>query len=177
MSGWQRQVWKLTSRAGVCAATGKPFPPDTDVVTALFGQEAESEDGVRGSGFVRKDFLTSEASDDVLEGAYCVWHTRTPPASPDAERRLDLGLAREFLERLLAEGREDRAAVCMTLALLLARKRKLNIVAQEDEVLRVRWPREDRVFTVPAPPVSEADAESLQQELMRLFDLGGQPPS
>lgn len=165
-------VWKVARLGRVSSLTGEAFPPDTEVVTALFGEEEETgEDKVRGSGFARRDFLVSEATDERLEGAFCVWRTRTPPAKEEGEKRFDLGMAREFLERLLAEAREDRAAVCLTLALLLARKRRLVILDQDAEALTCRWPREKDTFAVPAPIVSEAEAETLQQDLMRLFDM------
>jgi hypothetical protein len=164
-------VWKVARLGTVSSLTGQPFPPDTDVVTALFGQdeEAPSEDKVRGTGFSRKDYLPEEATAERMEGAFCVWRTRTPPAKKDAERRLDLGMARDFLSRLLQEGREDRAAVCLTLALLLARKRRLHVVKEGDGSLEARWPNEKETFRVPAPVVTEAEGEQLQQELLKLF--------
>ena len=165
-------VWKVARMNRVSALTGEALPPDVDVVTALFGDDEEiGEDRVRGAGFIRKDFLAEEATDERLAGAYCVWRTRTASAKPEEERRMDLDMARQFLERLLAENRGERDAVCMTLALLLARKRRVNLVGQKTGVLVCRWPRESETFEVPAPEVTEADAEHLQQEILRLFDL------
>ncbi len=165
-------VWKLKRLARQSTLTGEVFPPDTEIVTALFGEEEEvGEDKVRGTGFLRRDYLASEAEPALLEGAWCIWRTRTPAPRPDEERRLDLDMARQFLERLLGEGRDDRGPVCMTLALLLIRKRKLNLISEKDGVLTARWPRETETFPVPAPEVTEADAEQLQQELQRLFDM------
>ncbi len=171
-------VWKVQRLARVSAATGEPFPPDTEIVTALFGEEEEAgEDKVRGSGFVRKDFLVEEATDERLAGAFCVWHTRSAPAKEEGEKRFDLGMAREFLERLLAEGREDRGSVCLTLALLLARKRRLTIVDQDADTLTAHWPKSKDLFKVPAPTVSDAEAETLQQEMMRLFHMDVPEPA
>jgi hypothetical protein len=165
-------VWKVARVARVSSLTGAAFPPATEVVTALFGAEEEvGEDRVRGTGFSRRDYLPEEATPERLAGAFCVWRTRTPDEAPRAEQRLDLDMAREFLERLLAEAREDRGAVMMALALLLVRKRRLNLVSQGEDVLVARWPREERTFRVPAPALTEADAEALQQELARLFQL------
>ena len=165
-------VWKVQRLGQVSSVTGEPFPPDTPVVTALFGEEEEQgEDKVRGSGFVRRDFLLEEATPERLEGAFCVWRTRTAPPKPDAQRRLDLEMARQFLVRLLEQGDEARAGVCLALALLLVRKRRLNLVEQAEGVLVVRWPRQTETFTVPAPELTEADAERLEQELQRLFEL------
>ena len=165
-------VWKLQRLARASALTGEPFPPDSEIVTALFGEDEEAgEDRVRGSGFVRKDFLEAEATPEVLAGAFCTWHTRTPAAREDGPKRFDLGMAREFLERLLREEREEHAAVCLTLALLLARKRRLVILDQGAHTLTGQWPRSKDTFEIPAPQVSEAEAETLQHDLMRLFDM------
>jgi hypothetical protein len=165
-------VWKIARVGRSSAVTGAPFPPDTEIVTALFGEEVEtSDDKVRGGGFVRRDFLPEEAQPERLTGSYCVWRTRTPPEKPAHQKPLDLDLAREFLERLLRENDESRQGVAMALALILVRKRRLALVEQTDDALKVRWPREEAVFAVPAPVLTDAEAEALQQELLRLFDL------
>ncbi len=170
-------VWKVQRLGRVSSLTGEPFPPDTEIVTALFGDEEEvGEDRVRGSGFLRKDFLVSEATDEMLAGSFCRWKTRTAPAKAEEEKRFDLGMAKEFLQRLLAEKRDDRAPVCLTLALLLARKRRLAIEDQDAETLTCRWTGEKATFVVPAPVISEAEAEVLQQDMMRLFGFESQAP-
>ena len=165
-------VWKIQRLGRVSSVTGERFPPDTVVVTALYGEDEEQgDDKVRGAGFMRRDFLEEEATPERLEGSYCVWRTRTPPAKKDDERRLDLDMAREFLQRLVDEKQQERAGVCLVLALVLVRKRRLNLVEQGEGYLEVRWPRQTETFRVPAPELTEADAESLEQELQRLFDL------
>lgn len=165
-------VWKISKLGRVSSVTGEGFPPDCPVVTALFGEEEEvGEDKVKGAGFVRRDFLEEEATPERLAGAFCVWRTRTEPAQPSQRRPLDLGMAREFLQRLLDQGDEGRAPVCLALALILMRKRRLRLVRQGDGWLEAAWPGEKKPFRVPAPALTDADAEALQQELQRLFDL------
>ncbi len=165
-------TWKLARLSKTCALTGKPLPPDPAVVAALYGVEEEvGEDKVKGVGFVRKDFLADAVTPEALAGAFCVWRTRTPPENPNRPPRLDVGMAREMLERLVAENSPDRAAVSMTLAYLLVRKRRLNLVSERAGELVLRWPREKDTFRVPAVEVTEAESESLQQELLRLFDV------
>jgi hypothetical protein len=165
-------VWKLARLGRVSSLTGEPLAPDTEVVTALFGEEDEpTDDKVRGTGFQRRDYSAAEATPELLAGAFCVWRTRTPPEKPEARRRLDLDLAREFLLRLIDEGNAERAPVAMALALLLVRKRRLRLVSQGDGWLELCWPREPATFRLPAPVLAEADAEALEQELHRLFDV------
>lgn len=165
-------VWKVRRLGRVSSVTGDPFPPDTHVVTGLFGEEEEAgEDKVRGAGFSRRDYLVEEATPERLAGAFCVWRTRTPPEKPASARPLDLGMAREFLQRLLDRADEKRAPVGLALALILVRKRRLRLVRQGDGWLEAGWPKEKTTFRIPAPPLTEADAEALEQELQRLFDL------
>ncbi|MFM8385349.1 MAG: hypothetical protein ACKOCB_00820 [Planctomycetia bacterium] len=165
-------VWKIAKVGRASAVTGEVFAPDTPIVTALFGEEQEaSEDKVRGTGFVRRDFLATEATPERLAGAYCVWHTRTAPAVPASRRPLDLDLAREMLERLLREADPARAGVAMALALVLSRKRRLLLLEQGETSLKVRWPKDEASFEVPAPVLTEAESEQLQQELQRLFEV------
>jgi hypothetical protein len=168
-------VWKLARSTKTCAITGKPLPPDANVLTALFGAEEDvSEDKVRGTGFVRRDYLVDDVPADALEAAvreaFCTWRSRTPPASSKPPR-LDLGMARALLERMLAEGDPSRAPVVLTLALLLVRKRQLALVAEREGSLVLRWPKTTETFSIPAPVVGEAEEEGLQQELGRLFEF------
>lgn len=168
-------VWKVARSTKVCALTGKPLPANANVVTALYGAEEEvSEDKARGTGFARKDFLVDEVAPDALadalKGAFCTWRWKTPPEAPKAPR-LDLGLARELLERLLAARDPEKAAVMMALALLLVRKRQLALVSEKEGRLVLRWPKSDETFEVASVAVTEAEETSLQQELSRLFEV------
>jgi len=165
-------VWKVARLGRISSLTGEPFPPDTTVVTVLLGEEEEAgEDKVKGSGFVRRDYLVDEATEERLEGAFCVWRTKTPPEKPTSQRPLDLAMAREFLQRLLDEGDPERAPVGLALALILMRKRRLRLVRQGDGWLEACWPKEKAVVRIPAPELTEADTEALEQEIQRLFDL------
>ncbi len=169
-------TWKVARRSAACALTGRPLSPDTPILAALFGEAEEvSEDKVRGTGLVRRDYLIEgvlpEDLAKAVEGAYCTFRTRTPPADPRHERRLDLGMARELLERMLHEGDPARAPVVMTLALLLVRKRHLHLVSEKDGLLALRWPKGEGTFSIAAVVVTEAEEASLQQELQRLFEF------
>jgi hypothetical protein len=168
-------TWKVARPTKTCALTGRPLPGDTAIVAALFGVDEEvSEDRVRGTGMVRKDFLAdapADALEKALEGAYCSWKTRTPPENAAKAHRLDLGLARELLERMLAEGDPARAPVVLTLALLLVRKRQLTLVGEKDGTLTLRWPRVEGTFTIPVVTIAENEEAQLQDELSRLFEF------
>ena len=169
-------TWKVARRTKSCALSGKPIPPGAGVVTALYGAEEEtSEDKVKGTGFLRKDFLEDGADpaalEAALEGAFCRWRAKSPADDGPKTPRLDLGMASELLERLLVEADPSRAAVTWALALLLVRKRRLTLVGEKDGVLTFKRPRDEGTFQVATAVVTEAEEEALTQELSRLFEV------
>ncbi len=169
-------TWKVARSAKVCALSGRPLAPGAHVVAALFGSDEEvSEDKVKGTGLVRKDFLADdappEALDRALAGAFCTWRTKVPLDTGPRVPRLDLGMARELLERLVRENDPTRAGAAWTLAMLLARKRQLQLVGEKDGILTLRWPKAEETFTLPSTVVPDAEVEQLEQELSRLFEM------
>jgi hypothetical protein len=169
-------TWKVARPAKSCALSGRPLAPGSTVVAALFGADEEAgEDKVRGAGLSRKDFLADGADAEALEralaGAFCVWRTRLPDDAGSKTPRLDLAMARELLERLVAANDPERAPAALALSLLLARKRRVTVVAEREGELVLRWTKDAPTFTVPVVPISEAEQESLQQELLRLFEV------
>ena len=157
-------------------------------MTALFGVEEEiSEDKVRGAGFVRKDFLVDDAApdgvDSAIADAYCVWRAKIPADTGPKVKRLDVGMARDLLERIVAENDPSRAAAAWTLALLLVRKRQLTLVSErrgseggasserKAGALLLRWPKSESTFEVPTVVVADAEMEQLEQDLSRLFEV------
>jgi len=169
-------TWKVARPAKVCALTGRPLEPGSSVVAALFGADEEvSEDKVKGTGLLRKDFLAdgpaSEALESALAGAFCTWRTKVPSDTGPRVPRLDLGMARELLERLVRENDPQRAGAAWTLAMLLVRKRRLQLLGEKDGLLTLRWPKADDTFPLPSTVVSEAEIEQLEQELSRLFEM------
>jgi hypothetical protein len=170
-------TWKVARITKACALSGRPLPHDAPIVAALFGVPEEvSEDKVRGSGLVRRDFLVEgnepAAIDAATKDAFCTWRTRTAPENPAKARRLDLGFAKELFERMRAENDPTRAPVLWTLAMLLVRKKQLRLVSERDGALELRWPGEDQpLFAVASVVVTDAEQEALQQELARLFEF------
>ena len=169
-------TWKVARSAKVCALTARPLEPGASVVAALFGTDEEvSEDKVKGTGFVRKDFLvdgaTPEALDAALGGAFCTWRTKVPSDTGPRTPRLDLGMARDLLERLVRESDPGRAGVAWTLSMLLVRKRQLQLLGEKDGLLTLRWPKSEETFTLASTVVPDAEIEQLEQELSRLFEV------
>lgn len=158
--------FKIARRAQVCAISGRPFEPG-DTIVSVIHEEPQ--------GFVRRDVREEHLA--TIEGApFCVFRTEQPPPPPPA-RRIDYGLAQEFLDRLLREAEPAREPLVYALTLLLSRKRRVKILETrhlpEGDLLDVSIPRaeEDERVNVRAPRLSPEQETALQQELARLFNF------
>jgi hypothetical protein len=159
--------YRIRKREPLCAVSGEPFAPGDVVVSAIFEE---------GESFVRRDMHERHFGDP--DAAFCYWKT-TQPEPPPEQHRLDFDQAADFLTKLLREADPSREGLVYTLALLLARKRRVKIKAThrlpDGELLEVLIPgdEEDTLHSVRAPRLDEGRIDALQAEIAELFDLPG----
>ncbi len=164
--------WKIDRKGTQCGACGKEFAAGETFVSAIWLREPPTDEGA----FERKDACPACFEAEERE-PFSRWVTRLPPEKPKGPL-LDLGLAREFLLRLVAEADPERRNVTYVLALLLLRKRRLKLLEQRREgdlaimTLRVTGTDEGKEFEVPAPEPTAEETEEITAELSRLFGLG-----
>lgn len=157
------EEYRFQRRSPVCMESGEPFREGDGIVSAIYRSD---------EGFVRRDVREDRFAD--AGEAFSVWRSRMP-ATEEEERKLDLDLALDFLDRLVREADPAREGLAYVLTLLLARKRRVKIretrALPDGEVLTVVLPRPDGDETVKvrAPALQEAEIEALQQELAKLF--------
>jgi len=163
--------WKFARKGTACAGCEKAFTAGETFVSAIYLGEGEP--------FERRDLHL--ACFEAVEGEpYSRWVT-TIPEKKTKKPLLDLGLAMEFLLRLVREADPERKKVALVLALLLLRKRRLKFRGERvDEeagrVMDLAVPRkpDDEEFTLPAPELEDSETEEITAELGRLFGLGGE---
>jgi hypothetical protein len=163
--------YKITSRSRECAVSSKPFEAGQRVVSVI---------SLNGDTFERRDLLEEhfEATDDV----YSYWVSTVPESKE--RRKLDLGLAREFLRTVLREQDPKREGLAYALTLLLARKRRVKTESRRTaagEVLVIRMPgdEEDEAFELRVPRLEEEEVVRIQEELSLLLEgsLAADPSS
>jgi len=163
--------YKITTRARECAVSGKPFETGQRVVSVI---------SLKGDTFERRDLLEDhfEASDEI----YSYWISTVPEAKE--RRRLDLGLARDFLRTVLREQDPKREGLAYALTLLLARKRRVKTDSRRTaagEILTIRIPgdEEDEEFELRVPRLQEEEVVRIQDELTLLLEgsLAADPTS
>lgn len=159
--------WRFGRRGAACAVCGSAFAPGAEAVSAIYQSEA---------GFDRRDFCGACFQDAGKRGSPFSWWSAAVPEPEKAKAVFDLGVAREFLQRLLLDSDPARASLRYLLALLLMRKRAVVLVGQEmterGDVLTVRVPPDDETMhEIVAVDLDEAETERLRDELGRLFQL------
>jgi len=179
-------AWRTGHRGEGCGACRGEFAPGTSVVSALFeftppnGPDGDADDGLDDLDdvppFSRTDFCATCFDGDADTGAPFSWWRFVVPPPEEKKATFDLGVAREFLERLLQQDDPDRASLRYLLTLLLMRKRIVKVTEQfsdeRGEVMSIRFPPGDTIHEVLCCELGEEETETLREQLGELFDLG-----
>jgi len=163
--------WKIARKSTACAACEKAFAPGESFVSAIYLGEGEH--------FERRD-LHLDCFGEAADEPYSRWVTAIPEKK-EKKPLLDLGLAKEFLLRLVKDADPEKRKVALVLALLLLRKRRLKFVGERGSAdgpimdLVIPTKTEDVAVALPAPELKSDETEEITAELGRLFGLGGDP--
>lgn len=162
--------FRIGRRSAACSACSVALVPGATVSSALFKETAPA-----GETFVRRDFCASCFGDAARRGEPFSWWTAVLPPAAEKKAVFDLGVAREFLLRLLREDEPERASLRYLLVLLLMRKKAVKVTDQFTrdgaEAMVLSVPPDEQVFEVPCLPIDEAEAAKLREDLGRLFAL------
>jgi hypothetical protein len=170
--------WKIARKGRACGLCAREFEANEPFVSAIFLESGEGDD--ESAVFSRLD-ACPECFGKQARTPFSRWTTRIPPKE-EKKPLLDLGLAKEFLLRLVREGDPAHAKVALVLTLLLLRKRRVKLVGEsgtgEEKVMRILVAAEEGEVSarVPAPPVPPEEVAGITEELGRLFGLGGEDP-
>ncbi|MCE9636945.1 MAG: hypothetical protein K8T90_14670 [Planctomycetes bacterium] len=135
-----------------------------------------------GESFARRDFCDACFQSADRRGVPFSWWSAVVPEPEKKKAVFDLGVAKEFLQRLLREDDRARDSLRYLLTLMLMRKRGVVLVGQNQsapdangvssEVMVIRVPPDDEtVFEVRVAELDEAETERLRDELGKLFQL------
>lgn len=154
------EEWKIERRKPGCSACGKPFASGEDLTSAIL----ESPD----ASFARREFCRGCWSPS-RDGIFSYWETRIPPLE---DRRLhNVPAMIDFFRKLVAAPLLDptRRKVAFLAALLLARRRKVRLLPEEDGWIPLETAWNGDTLRIPDPEIAEKDLESLKEEMERLF--------
>jgi hypothetical protein len=162
--------FKIGHRGGSCGACGAALTAGVAATSALYRAPAGGE-----NAFERKDFCAPCFDDAAKRGEPFSWWTAVVPAPAEKKAVFDVGVAKEFLLRLLREDAAERASLRYLLALLLMRKKAVKVsdqfVKDGVDVMVLCVPPDESVFEVACLEIDEAESEKLRDELGRLFAL------
>lgn len=159
--------WKIGRRGAGCAGCAQPFAPGGEAVSAIY-------DGAQG--FERRDYCGPCFQAPEKRGSPFSWWSAVVPEPEKKKAVFDLGVAKEFLQRLLREQDPERDSLRYLLTLMLLRKKSVVLLGQETgaagEVMTIRVPPdEENVHQVRVVELDQAETERLRDELGRLFQI------
>lgn len=165
--------WKFGRRGVACSSCDAALQPGRESVSAIYAD---------GDTFARRDFCDACFQTAERRGTPFSWWSAVVPEPAKKKAVFDLGVAKEFLQRLLRDDDRSRDSLRYLLTLMLMRKRGVVLVGQNQsapdaggasvEVMVVRVPPDDEtVFEVRVVELDEAETERLRDELGRLFQL------
>ena len=132
--------------AQVCEATGESLAPGDGFVASL----SEGENGA----LIRHDYSISAWESGVRpKGHFAFWRGVVPTPSKSATTALNLESLMDLFEQLEETTDPKRQALRSIIALILIRKRQLQVVSQRNGVTLVR----ERGSAPEAPPIEVAD--------------------
>jgi hypothetical protein len=161
------ESWRIGHRGGACSACAEPLRPGSEAVSAIYAA---------GDVFERRDFCGACFQAPEKRATPFSWWSAVVPEPEKKKAVFDLGVAKEFLQRLLRDQDPSRDSLRYLLALMLMRKRGVVLVGQNQtdagEVMVVRVPPDDEtVHELKVVDLDEAETERLREELGKLFQL------
>ena len=149
---------------GVCASTGESLLPNTPAMAALCEREEDE-------GFDRLDF-TIEAwdKDPNPPRLFSHWRYIVPEGGKKPDIVIDETVLIDLFERLAEDDRPQRVAFRYILALVLLRKRTLQLIGREDEddgeIWLLRFKGTDgEPIQVKNPGIAEEEIHHLSDQL------------
>jgi len=153
---------------GICAATGEPLAPNTPAMAALCEREEDE-------GFDRFDYCVDAwDSGERPERLFSNWRYIVPDAGKKQDIQIDDTVLIDLFERLADDQRPQRIAFRYILALVLLRKRKLQLVGREDyeggELWLLRFKGTDGdPIQVKNPGIAEEEIQNLSEQLSEIL--------
>ena len=159
--------WNIAKSQRMCTC-GKGLAEHETYVAALYEE---------GTDFLRRDYCEAcweKASTEA--GFFSFWRTTVPPKEQKRRLFADDEVLIDFFMRLEGDTDEQRRHFFYLLALILMRKKilKFEDIERDDEgreFLCLRFPREDRVFRVLDPKLTEEQAEGVKDQLSQILDF------
>ena len=154
----------ISRPTGVCASTGESLSPNALAIATICEREEDE-------GFDRFDFsISAWEKGDRPERLFSNWRYTVPEAGKKPDIQIDDTVLVDLFERLANDERPQRIAFRYILALVLLRKRKLQLVGREEfeggELWLLRFKGIDGdPIEVKNPGIEEEEIQNLSEQL------------
>ena len=154
----------VSRSTGICSISGEALSPGTKAVAALCEREDDE-------GFDRIDFSETAWEDSSTpDRLFSHWRYRVPDKGEKEDIVIDDEVLLDLFERLDGDERPQRVAFRYILALVLLRKRKLQLVSRDQDEAGELWNLKFRgtdcdPVVVRNPGIKEDEIQDLSDQL------------
>ncbi len=157
--------WKINKGSKGCILCNKEFYEEEEYYSALF-------DG--NNIFIRKDYCTSCWCKDKGDELFSFWKTRLPKKDKPVQKFVNNEVFLDMFARLEGKNEPSQRNLRYVLALYLIRKKIFKLKSftreNEEELITLFYPRENKEFSVFNPHLKEEEIEAITSEMSQLLN-------
>jgi hypothetical protein len=157
--------WEIKRSSNGCLLCNKGFAEDEEYYSALFDEN---------DTFIRKDFCTLCWYKGKESGPFSFWKTKVPKKDRLVQALVNTDILLDMFMRLDGNIESHQRNLRYVLALYLIRKKVLRIKSfkrqNEEEIITLSYPKEDREFEVFNPNLKEEEIEAITSEMNQLLN-------
>jgi hypothetical protein len=157
--------WNINKGSNVCTVCGKELVEEEEYFSALF-------DG--STIFHRKDFCAVCWQNNAEKGFFSFWKTKVPKKDKPVQKFVNTEIFLDIFFRLEKTDDVHKKNLRYVLSLYLIRKRIFRLKSfkkqDENELIIIYYPKEDREFDVINPNLKESEIAALTSEMNQLLN-------
>ena len=157
--------WKINKGSKGCILCNKEFYEEEEYYSALFDEK---------NIFTRKDYCSSCWCKDKGDELFSFWKTRLPKKDKPVQKFVNNEVFLDMFVRLEGKSEPNQRNLRYVLALYLIRKKIFKLKSftreNEEELITLYYPRENKEFSVFNPHLEDEEIEAITSEMSQLLN-------
>lgn len=157
--------WEIKRSSNGCLLCNKGFAEDEEYYSALFDDN---------NTFIRKDFCIPCWNNGKENAPFSFWKTKMPKKDKPIQTFVNTNILLDMFMKLEGNIESHQRNLRYVLALYLIRKKVFRIKSfkrqNEEEIITLSYPKEDREFDVFNPNLRKEEIEAITSEMSQLLN-------
>ncbi len=157
--------WKINKGSKGCILCNKEFCEEEEYYSSLFDEN---------NIFTRKDYCSACWCKDKGDELFSFWKTRLPKKDKPVQKFVNNEVFLDMFIRLEGKSEPNQRNLRYVLALYLIRKKIFKLKSftreNEEELITLYYPRENKEFSVFNPHLKDGEIEAITSEMSQLLN-------